>query len=483
MLPSSGLTTTKSSSAQVHRLEVLVDHRGGVEMVHRNVEKALNLGRVQVHRQHAVGPGAGNQVGHQLGRDRHAAFVLAVLPGVAEIGNHGRDPIGAGPLEALDHDQQFHQVLVDRRAGRLDDEHVAAANVLVDLAGDFAVGKIARSAPVPSGRPRYSQIRLAKAGWARPVKSFMEFMESGQGSGGREFRRRVHAAVLAVSNRSIDGLQSCHEPTSDSRGAATRIPFLLFWPRRKQDIIRQSPAVTVKADGGSSHRKVLAMRQTAILPALAAILLTLPPPARGVPPAGTPPTLTYEVQIDGETFRIEGNREVTLDSKTKPGVRYRVAVRIAPTQQVRLGAIQFSYDLPAKVQLDAGGATRSAQISHELGFSVLLNDLGRPLSPQQQDDALKHLVKSVTATLAEMKADNVRVTEPHRRTFAGSAAQGITIRYRDAKGFRHVYLLYVLTGPKHAATCVVEYLENDTEDVLPLVKKMLDSVQPASERR
>ena len=40
-----------------------------------------------------------------------------------------------------------------------------------------------------------------------------------------------------------------------------------------------------------------------------------------------------------------------------------------------------------------------------------------------------------------------------------------------------VYLLYVLSGPKHAATCVVEYLEHDSDDVLPLIKKMLDSVR------
>ena len=39
--------------------------------------------------------------------------------------------------------KQFHQVVVDRRAGGLDDEHVAAADVLVDLAGDFAVGEAA----------------------------------------------------------------------------------------------------------------------------------------------------------------------------------------------------------------------------------------------------------------------------------------------------------------------------------------------------
>ena len=119
-----------------HGQEVLVEHRRRVEVIDRNVEKALDLGGVQVHRQHAVGPGPGDQVGHQLGRDRHPAFVLAILPGVAEIRDHRRDPLGTGPLAAVDHDQQFHQVVVDRRAGRLDEEHVAAADVLVDLAGN-----------------------------------------------------------------------------------------------------------------------------------------------------------------------------------------------------------------------------------------------------------------------------------------------------------------------------------------------------------
>ena len=123
--------------------EIVVEHRRGVQVIDRHVEEALNLGGVQVHRQHAIGAGTRDDVGHQLGGDRHAAVVLAVLPGVAEVRHHRGDALGAGPLEAVDHDQQLHQVLVDRRAGRLHEEDVAAADVLVDLAGDFAVGEVA----------------------------------------------------------------------------------------------------------------------------------------------------------------------------------------------------------------------------------------------------------------------------------------------------------------------------------------------------
>ena len=87
-------------------------------------------------------PAIGEQVRHELRGDRDAALVLAVLAGVAVVGDDGRDARGAGPLEAVEQDEQLHQVLVDRRAGRLDDVHVPAAHVLVDADGDLAVGEV-----------------------------------------------------------------------------------------------------------------------------------------------------------------------------------------------------------------------------------------------------------------------------------------------------------------------------------------------------
>ena len=46
---------------------------------------------MEVERQHAVGAGVGDQVGDELGRDRRARAGLAVLPRIAEIGDHRRD--------------------------------------------------------------------------------------------------------------------------------------------------------------------------------------------------------------------------------------------------------------------------------------------------------------------------------------------------------------------------------------------------------
>ena len=92
-------------------------------------------------RQDAVRAAGHEQIGDQLGRDRHAGLVLAVLPGVAVKGHDRGDPLRAGPPRRVDHDEQLHQVLVGRRRGRLDDVDVAAADILVDLDEGLAVGK------------------------------------------------------------------------------------------------------------------------------------------------------------------------------------------------------------------------------------------------------------------------------------------------------------------------------------------------------
>ena len=96
--------------------QVLDDDRRREQVVHRNVEEPLNLRLVQVHRQHAVGARRAQQVGHELGRDRHARLVLAILPRVAVVRNDGRDARGRRPAERVDHHAQLDQVLVHRRA-------------------------------------------------------------------------------------------------------------------------------------------------------------------------------------------------------------------------------------------------------------------------------------------------------------------------------------------------------------------------------
>jgi hypothetical protein len=110
-------------------------------------------------------------VGHHLGGDRHARRArAAVLAGIAEIGDRGGDAAGGGALQRIDHDDEFHQVVVGRRAGRLQDEDILAADVLQDFDIDLAVGEAA-----DRGRPSEMFRRLTRRrpslGLALPVKT------------------------------------------------------------------------------------------------------------------------------------------------------------------------------------------------------------------------------------------------------------------------------------------------------------------------
>ena len=108
-------------------------------MIHRNIEKALNLLRVQVHREDAVRAGGDEQVGDELGGDRHARLVFAVLPGVTVERQHRGDARRARPPQSVHHDEQLHQIVVRRRRRRLNDEHVLAADVFLDFDERLAV--------------------------------------------------------------------------------------------------------------------------------------------------------------------------------------------------------------------------------------------------------------------------------------------------------------------------------------------------------
>ena len=77
-------------------------------MIHRNVEKALHLLGVQVHRQHAMHAGGSEQIGDQFRRDRDARLVFAVLARVSKKWNDGGDSIRAGAPCGVHHDQQLH---------------------------------------------------------------------------------------------------------------------------------------------------------------------------------------------------------------------------------------------------------------------------------------------------------------------------------------------------------------------------------------
>ena len=123
-------------------VHIVLDEGGAAQqMVQRDVEEALDLGGVEVHGQDPVGAGGGEHIGHQLGGDGVTGLGLAVLAGVAEIGDNGGDTAGGSAAAGVDEDQQLHEPVVDGLAGGGDQVDVAAADGLVDGHGHLAVGE------------------------------------------------------------------------------------------------------------------------------------------------------------------------------------------------------------------------------------------------------------------------------------------------------------------------------------------------------
>jgi len=145
-------------------LDVLGQHGRGEQVIGRDIEEALDLPRMQVEGEDPVGARDGDQVGDQLGRDRRARARFPVLPGIAEIGDDRGDPAGRAAPQRVQRDQKLHEVVVRREGGRLDDEDVLAAHVLVDLHEHFHV----REAPHAGLRQRQVQVSRDRLG-QRPI--------------------------------------------------------------------------------------------------------------------------------------------------------------------------------------------------------------------------------------------------------------------------------------------------------------------------
>ena len=109
------------------------------QVVGRDVEEALDGGGMEVEQEQPVGTGEGDDIGDQLGRDRLAGLRLALLAGVAVIGDDGGHPPRGRAPEGVQDDEELHQVLVDRVAGRLNHEDVVAPHRALDLDVDLAV--------------------------------------------------------------------------------------------------------------------------------------------------------------------------------------------------------------------------------------------------------------------------------------------------------------------------------------------------------
>ena len=126
----------------LHGHEGFKQHLRREQIVHGAVEEALNLSRMQIHRHHAMGSGGRQEVGHELGADGRARADLAVLTGIAVVGDDSGDAARAGALERVEHEAELHQIEVHGRAGGLNDENIVAAHAAADFDAAFAVAEL-----------------------------------------------------------------------------------------------------------------------------------------------------------------------------------------------------------------------------------------------------------------------------------------------------------------------------------------------------
>ena len=83
------------------------------------------------------------EAGDVGGGDGDTGLHLAVLSGVAVVGDDDGDATGTGTVEGGDHEKELHEVVVHGRAGGLDDVDVLATDVLVDHDVDLTIGESA----------------------------------------------------------------------------------------------------------------------------------------------------------------------------------------------------------------------------------------------------------------------------------------------------------------------------------------------------
>lgn len=222
------------------------------------------------------------------------------------------------------------------------------------------------------------------------------------------------------------------------------------------------------------------MGRSGLICLLAAMTLFFPETPFAAPPdspgSDTPP-LTYDVMINGETFSVEANRRAKLKSQSKPGVTYDVAIQIAMEQHIRLDRLRFSYEWPAAVQESHRRGQRTVRIRHELGFTVIITDLGPAMDAKGQEEVLKIMTDSMAESLRESGVKKLETAAPREWKFTNSSGRGVQFRYEDQQATPQTSLALVLGAPNFAASCIVQYFDANAENALPRVRKILDSIR------
>lgn len=188
------------------------------------------------------------------------------------------------------------------------------------------------------------------------------------------------------------------------------------------------------------------------------------------------PPLVFELSIDGETFLIEPEKQVDLKSKDRPGTIYKVALRLAQRQRWVLNNIRFEYDGAFRVDDDNETATRTATLTHELGFSLAVIDLGVAPTPTEAPKILEQLSGSLAASYKQGGATEVTVLKPVDKKFGKSAGKEVRIDYVDRNKKKSTTLIALIPSGKQAGACVLNFPTEREADIVSLAKVTLETI-------
>ncbi len=191
-------------------------------------------------------------------------------------------------------------------------------------------------------------------------------------------------------------------------------------------------------------------------------------------PGPDDPPLTYEVQIDGESFQVEsGQPPVKVESKLKKGTTYTLGVRVSMTQVLRLNSVRMEYGMWSNVYDEQQGKNKSirvARIVKDPGITLEITDIGHHLDSEPADKVLNTLVSDAEKDYAKRKAVVVSKKGPLEMKFGKSAGKGTKISFTDAAGDAHTAMFFVLSGEKYTVAAEIEYRDKYTEDAVPWMR-------------
>ena len=119
---------------------VLNENRVAQQIVHGDVEKALDLVSVKIHCQNAVDSGCLKHIGNHFRADGNTSGARsAVLTCITVVRNNSSDSGSRSSSESVNHNDKFHQIVIGGNTSRLNDKYVSAADILIQFYLNFAV--------------------------------------------------------------------------------------------------------------------------------------------------------------------------------------------------------------------------------------------------------------------------------------------------------------------------------------------------------